>query len=122
MFCNPGKYLALFDKDGDAHLSYSEYLEMDRYDWPESTGDIVLDEFNSFDYDKDGFISRDGLRENMNCWATWSSLQDTKGMLDLYMTVGDRDGDGKIGLAEWSFLKLAYLADNNPKDGFISEE
>ena len=121
MFCNPGKYLALFDEDGDAHLSYKEYLEMDRYDWPiEQTGDIFLDEYNSFDYDKDGFISRDELCDNMKCWTT--SVPCTKGMLDLYTTDGDRDDDGKIGFTEWSFLKLVYMIDNNPKEGFISEE
>lgn len=56
----------------------------------------------------------------MKCWTT--SVPTTTAMLDLYMTVGDRDGDGKIGYAEWNFLKFFFMIDNAPKDGFLSEE
>lgn len=115
-------YLAKFDYNQDHFLSYDEYLAMDRYDWSneEETNDLMLDEYNSFDYDKDGFISRDELSDNMKCWTT--SVPTTTAMLDLYMTVGDRDGDGKIGYAEWNFLKFFFMIDNAPKDGFLSEE
>jgi len=125
MFCNPGKYLALFDNDGDGYLSYKEYLAMDRHDWSktdeEQTNDIFRDEYNSFDYDHDGFISRDELFDNMKCWAT-SVAETPAAMMDLYMAVGDRNGDARIGFAEWSFLKLFYMIDNNPKDGSLSKE
>ena len=125
MFCNPGKYLAVFDNDGDGYLSYKEYLEMDRNDPSktdeEQTNDIFLDEYNSFDYDHDGYISRDELFDNMKCWAT-SVAEAPAAMMDLYMIAGDRNGDARIGFAEWNFLKFFYMIDNNPKDGFLSKE
>ena len=87
-----------------------------------AASDILLDEFNSFDYDKDGFLSRDELSKNMKCFAGYTTLQDTKGMVDLYMTVGDRDGDGKIGYIEWNFLKMAGQIDFDPKYGFYPKK
>eukprot|EP00956_Cyclotella_meneghiniana_P021906 scaffold40594_cov53-Cyclotella_meneghiniana.AAC.3 len=119
MFCNPGLGL-VWDNDGDGYLSYKEYLKMDRNTKDEQEYDAGVDEYNSFDYDQDGFLSRKELFDNMKCWAY--SVDPTAAMMDLYMAVGDPNGDARISLAEWSFLKLFYLTDWSPKDGYLSKE
>eukprot|EP00956_Cyclotella_meneghiniana_P040832 scaffold206546_cov41-Cyclotella_meneghiniana.AAC.1 len=107
IYSNPGKFLVLWDNDGDGYLSYKENLKFD-CDW------------SSFDYDQDGFLSREELFDNMKCWE--QSVDPPAAMMDLYMAVGDRNGDARIGLVEWSFLNLFYVIDWIPKDGSLSKE
>ena len=113
----------MFDNDDD-FLSYNEFLTIDRGGLSDadvsSVADILSDEYNSYDYNRDGFLSREELHDNMQCWIT--SIPVTKALLDLFTTAGDIDGNGQIGFTEWNFLKMFYLVDNAPKDGYLSKE
>jgi hypothetical protein len=98
--CFQGELMNLYHTDCDAFLTSNELLVMNNhYEFALSS----FDEFNSFDYNNDSLHSRVELKHSMKCWPSWSIT--TIALLDLYMTIGDQNGDGNIKCAQWNTMK-----------------
>ena len=87
------------DTDGDGEIDFDEFLSMMK----EMSGDSekeLLQAFQVFDKNKDGFISVDELRQVMATLGETQSQEEIEEMIK----EADQDGDGQVDYNE--FVKM----------------
>jgi len=89
------------DKDGDASLSFEEFLTLLRTLPHQQLNDaILLSAFKKYDVNGDGFITAKELRDTMRILGEDLNDANVQNMI----SAADTDGDGRVNYEE--FLKL----------------
>ncbi|KAK4795241.1 hypothetical protein SAY86_013235 [Trapa natans] len=93
-----------FDKDGDGHLDFDEFMEF----FAGCGGDETLrDAFDLFDLDRNGLISAKNLHSVMMKLGEGCSLSECRRMISSV----DRDGDGNVNFEEFKEMMTISASD-----------
>jgi len=88
------------DKDKSDTIDFEEFIQIMleiENQTPDHKEQELLDAFNVFDIDNDGFISKDELRQVMRNIDTKITEEELQAMIDAI----DEDGDGKVNYEEF---------------------
>jgi calmodulin len=88
------------DKDKSDTIDFEEFIQIMldiENQTPDHKEQELLDAFNVFDIDNDGFISKDELRQVMRNIDTRITEEELEAMIEAI----DEDGDGKVNYEEF---------------------
>jgi len=88
------------DKDKSDTIDFEEFIQIMldiENQAPEHKDQELLDAFNVFDIDNDGFISKDELRQVMKNIDTKITEEELEAMIEAI----DEDGDGRVNYEEF---------------------
>ena len=103
------------DKNGDGMVDVDEFVFLcQKLHDIEAT---VKQQFDFIDKNKDGFIDRKELKKSLK----QLNLKCSRAIVDDMMKFADKDGDGEISFAEFKFVLLQELKDDNTRVEYIGK-
>ena len=115
--------LTFFDKDGDGHVNFDEFLVGIRGQLNAKRQAIVDKAFLKFDKDGSGHIDRNDLHGvyDVSMHPKYQSGEMTEDeIFDEFLTnFGDKNGDGMIDTAEWNEYYSAISSNIDNDDHFV---